>query len=66
MSMDFVLQEHGVPPDGTKDSNAGGYTREILDRNETATEASRHQNAQRTAERKRHRPLPRLRALVVR
>jgi hypothetical protein len=24
MSMDFVLQEHGVPRDGPKDSNAGG------------------------------------------
>jgi hypothetical protein len=29
MSMDFVSQEHGVPHDGPKDSNAGGYTREI-------------------------------------
>jgi hypothetical protein len=35
MSMDFMLQEHGVPHDGPKDSNAGGCTREILDRNET-------------------------------
>jgi hypothetical protein len=33
--MDFVSQEHGVPHDGPKDSNAGGCTREILDRNET-------------------------------
>jgi hypothetical protein len=33
--MDFVSQEHGVPRDGPKDSNAGGLTREILDRNET-------------------------------
>jgi hypothetical protein len=24
VSMDFVLQEHGVPHDGPKDSNAGG------------------------------------------
>jgi hypothetical protein len=24
MSMDFVSQEHGVPRDGPKDSNAGG------------------------------------------
>jgi hypothetical protein len=24
MSMDFVSQEHGVPCDGPKDSNAGG------------------------------------------
>jgi hypothetical protein len=24
MSMDFVSQEHGVPHDGPKDSNAGG------------------------------------------
>jgi hypothetical protein len=24
LSMDFVLQEHGVPRDGPKDSNAGG------------------------------------------
>jgi hypothetical protein len=35
VSMDFVLQEHGVPHDGPKDSNTGGYTRDILDRNET-------------------------------
>jgi hypothetical protein len=33
--MDFVSQEHGVPRDGPKDSNAGGWTLEILDRNET-------------------------------
>jgi hypothetical protein len=33
--MDFVSQEHGVPHDGLKDSNTGGCTREILDRNET-------------------------------
>jgi hypothetical protein len=33
--MDFVSQEHGVPRDGPKDSNAGGWTWEILDRNET-------------------------------
>jgi hypothetical protein len=24
LSMDFVSQEHGVPRDGPKDSNAGG------------------------------------------
>jgi hypothetical protein len=24
LSMDFVSQEHGVPRDGSKDSNAGG------------------------------------------
>jgi hypothetical protein len=35
MSRDFVLQEHGVPHDGPKDSNARGCTREILDRNKT-------------------------------
>jgi hypothetical protein len=35
MSMDFVSQEHGVPHDGPKDSNAGGCTCEMLDRNET-------------------------------
>jgi hypothetical protein len=35
MLMDFVSQEHGVPHDEPKDSNAGGCTREILDRNET-------------------------------
>jgi hypothetical protein len=35
MSMDFVSQEHGVPHDGPKDSNTGGCTREILDRNKT-------------------------------
>jgi hypothetical protein len=33
--MDFVSQEHEVPCDGPKDSNAGGWTWEILDRNET-------------------------------
>jgi hypothetical protein len=33
--MDFVSQKHGVPHDGPKDSNAGGCTREILDRNKT-------------------------------
>jgi hypothetical protein len=26
---DFVSQEYGVPHDGPKDSNVGGYTREI-------------------------------------
>jgi hypothetical protein len=35
VSMDFMSPEHGVPHDGPKDSNAGGCTREILDRNET-------------------------------
>jgi hypothetical protein len=35
LSMDFVSQEHRVPHDGPKDSNAGGCTREILDRHET-------------------------------
>jgi hypothetical protein len=35
VSMDFVSQEHGVPHDGPKDSNAGGCTHEILDRNKT-------------------------------
>jgi hypothetical protein len=35
VSMDFMLQEHGVPHDGPKDSNAGGCKHEILDRNET-------------------------------
>jgi hypothetical protein len=34
MSMDFMSQEHGVPHDGPKDSNAGGCSREILDHNE--------------------------------
>jgi hypothetical protein len=29
VSGDFVSQEHGVPHDGPKDSNAGGCTREI-------------------------------------
>jgi hypothetical protein len=35
LSKDFMLQEHGVPHDEPKDSNAGGCTCEILDRNET-------------------------------
>jgi hypothetical protein len=34
LSMDFVSQEHGVPHDRPKDSNARGWTWEILDRNE--------------------------------
>jgi hypothetical protein len=29
MSVDFVSREHGVPREGPKDSNGGGYTREI-------------------------------------
>jgi hypothetical protein len=29
LSVDFVSQEHGVPHEGPKDSNAGGCTREI-------------------------------------
>jgi hypothetical protein len=29
VSGDFMSQEHGVPHDGPKDSNAGGCTREI-------------------------------------
>jgi hypothetical protein len=31
----FRVARTRVPHDGPKDSNAGGYTREILDRNET-------------------------------
>jgi hypothetical protein len=51
MSMDFMSQEHGVPRDGPKDSNVGGWTWEILDRNETRWRKPRVSNAQRTAER---------------
>jgi hypothetical protein len=50
LSMDFVSQEHGVPRNGPKDSNAGGWTCEILDRNETRWRKPRLSNAQRTAE----------------
>jgi hypothetical protein len=39
--MDFVSQEHSVPRDRPKDSNAGGCTREILDRNETRRQKPR-------------------------
>jgi hypothetical protein len=51
LSMDFVSQEHGVPCDGPKDSNAGGWTCEILDRNETRWQKPRLSDVQRTAER---------------
>jgi hypothetical protein len=29
LSGDFMSQEHGIPHDGPKDSNAGGCTHEI-------------------------------------
>jgi hypothetical protein len=65
MSRDFVLQEHRVPHDGPKDSNAGGYTREIKiamkhgDESLETLESTTH-------DRERYRALPRFRALVVR
>jgi hypothetical protein len=65
LSMDFVLQEHRVPHDRPKDSNAGGYTREIEittkhgDGSLETPESTTHCRAG-------HRALPRFRALVVR
>jgi hypothetical protein len=65
LSVDFVSQEHGVPCDGPKDSNAGGWTWEILDRNETRWRKPRV--VERTTNcRERRRALPRFTALVVR
>jgi hypothetical protein len=66
MSMDFVSQEHGVPHDGPNDSNAGGCTREILDRNETRRRKPRDAGKHNALQRGRHQALPRFRALVVR
>jgi hypothetical protein len=49
--MDFVSQEHRVPHDGPKDSNAGGCTRGILDHNKTRRwkpqDAGKHNTPQR-------------------
>jgi hypothetical protein len=65
MSMDFVSQEHGVPHDGLKDSNAGvvrvrsWIAAKHGDRSLETPESITHC-------RERHRALPRFRALVVR
>jgi hypothetical protein len=63
--MDFVSQEHGVPHDGPKDSNAGA----VRVRSWIATKYGDGslETSERTAHcRERHRALPRFRALVVR
>jgi hypothetical protein len=65
LSMDFVLQEHGVPHDGPKDSNTGA----VRARSWIATkhsDESLEMSKRAVHYRERHRALPRFRALVVR
>jgi hypothetical protein len=51
MSGDFMSHEHGVPHDGPKDLNVGGYMHEILNRNETWRRKPRHVGEHNTRER---------------
>jgi hypothetical protein len=64
--MDFVSQEHGVPRDGPKDSNAGAERGRSWIATKHSDGSLKMSNAPRTVEREKHRALPRFRALVVR
>jgi hypothetical protein len=64
LSGDFVSQEHGVPHDGPKDSNAGGCTCEI--KIATKHNDGSLETPESTAHDRETPSLPRFRALVVR